>query len=225
MPLEEFIALPDTISLMLRNSETLKKFVEERPHIKMGKVVFGDQVVIYVRGDKIEEVVREIGRNQVNMFSTVLGLLGMPELSASGISQVNENTVLNLRGNGTLIGIIDTGVEYTNNSFIYEDGTSKIDYIWDQTLNGNSPEGFYYGTEFTNEEINEALKSPNPNNIVPHTDDVRPWYFFSVYRCWKKKWRDYRCSTRCRFSCSKIKKSKTILFRLQSGARKPRKCI
>ena len=33
---------------------------------------------------------------------------------------------LNLRGQGTLIGIIDTGIDYANPIFQYADGTTRI---------------------------------------------------------------------------------------------------
>lgn len=49
-------------------------------------------------------------------------------------------------------------------------GTSKIRYIWDQTLKGESPQGYFYGTEYNREEINTALGSENPYSIVATND-------------------------------------------------------
>ncbi|MDP4120431.1 MAG: S8 family peptidase, partial [Bacillota bacterium] len=71
-----------------------------------------------------------------------------------------------------IIGFVDTGIDYTNKAFIYEDGTSKIKYLWDQTINGKPPEGYLFGTEYNNKQINEALKSKNPLSIVPSQDTV-----------------------------------------------------
>ncbi len=44
--------------------------------------------------------------------------------------------------------------------------------IWDQTIqSGAPPEGFLYGTEYTREDINRALLSENPYEIVPSRDE------------------------------------------------------
>ena len=56
-----------------------------------------------------------------------------------------------------LVAVIDTGIDYTNSEFIYEDNTSKILYLWDQSdESGESSQCF--GREYTNEDINRALK-------------------------------------------------------------------
>ena len=39
-----------------------------------------------------------------------------------------------LDGEGVLIGIIDSGIDYTNQNFRHRDGSSRIQYLWDQTL-------------------------------------------------------------------------------------------
>src|SRR5690606_14537072 len=78
-----------------------------------------------------------------------------------------------LRGQGVLIGIIDTGIDYTNPIFQYADNTTRIVSIWDQTITSdNPPSGFLYGTEYTREQINAALQSEDPLSIVPTTDEV-----------------------------------------------------
>ncbi len=89
----------------------------------------------------------------------------------SGIWQV-QNGPLKLSGRGTVIAFLDTGIDYQNPVFCYPDGTSRILAIWDQTIQeGEPPEGFSYGTEYTRERINEALESENPLMVVPSTDD------------------------------------------------------
>jgi len=172
MPLEEFIALPTTIALHIRYSISLRRFLEERPFIHLGKVARGDQAVIYLNQYRVNEVITDLGPNRINIFPSVLGLLGRPDLEAAGITQVQNQPYLDLRGQGVLLGFIDTGIDYTNKAFIYEDGTSKIRSIWDQTIDGKNPEGYYFGSEYTNEQINEAIQAENPFTIVPHKDDV-----------------------------------------------------
>ena len=93
-------------------------------------------------------------------------------LIASGISQV-QGPPLNLTGFGTLICLIDTGIDYRSPLFRDELGNTRIEAIWDQTdQTGAPPEGFLYGSEYTREQINLALRSANPFEVVPSEDEV-----------------------------------------------------
>lgn len=92
-------------------------------------------------------------------------------LIASGITQVQREP-LGLNGQGVVIACIDTGIDYRNPAFWDENGESRILAIWDQTIQeGAPPEGFSFGTEYTREEINRALASDNPYEIVPSRDE------------------------------------------------------
>lgn len=64
---------------------------------------------------------------------------------------------LSLRGKGTLIGIVDSGIDYENAEFRNEDGTTRIVSLWDQSVNGRPPAGYLAGTEYTREQIDAAL--------------------------------------------------------------------
>ena len=79
-----------------------------------------------------------------------------------------------LLGKGVLIGIVDSGIDYENPDFRNADGTTRIFALWDQTIqNGKPPEGYHIGTEFTSEQINEALSmevKEERYRIVPSRD-------------------------------------------------------
>jgi subtilisin family serine protease len=106
-----------------------------------------------------------------SIFPSCYGLLDIGSLDAAGITRVQNIPTLNLTGQGVLIGILDTGIEYTHEAFKNADGTSRIVSIWDQTIQSDSaPEGFFYGTEYTIDQINTALSNENPLSIVPSTD-------------------------------------------------------
>lgn len=62
-----------------------------------------------------------------------------------------------LTGDGILVGVVDSGVDYFHPDFRNEDGSSRILRLWDQSVNGNPPEGYVTGTEYTKEEIDKAL--------------------------------------------------------------------
>lgn len=69
----------------------------------------------------------------------------------------------NLQGDGVVIGFIDTGIDYTHPAFLNEDGTTRVEYIYDLSLNG---------AVYNKTQINEALKSTDPYSIVPSYDVV-----------------------------------------------------
>jgi len=147
--------------------------MENNPHILFRKDLGSGYSIIYVKNTDVDKVVANIDNYVTNLYPLVLGLIGASELSASGILQVQHQPFLNLMGGGVLLGFIDTGIDYTQSAFRYEDGDSKIVSIWDQTIRSdNPPDGYPYGTEYSNQQLNQALNSPNPLEIVPHTDTV-----------------------------------------------------
>ena len=89
-------------------------------------------------------------------------------LSASGITRLQEHPYLQLKGQGTAIVIVDSGIDYRNPLFQNEMG-SRILCIWDQTLEGDGTE-VPYGRVFWKNDIDRALASENPLEIVPSTD-------------------------------------------------------
>lgn len=62
-------------------------------------------------------------------------------------------------GKGTLIGVIDSGIDYFHDDFRNADGTTRIVSIWDQTDRGSTEESCQCGMEYTRAQINEALKA------------------------------------------------------------------
>ena len=100
------------------------------------------------------------------------GLTDTTSMEASGILKARNQPVLDLDGRGVLIGFIDTGIDYRNSVFMNSAGRTRILRIWDQTVQtGTAPDGFLYGSEYTEDMINEALASDDPLRVVPSTDD------------------------------------------------------
>lgn len=120
-------------------------------------------------------------------------LMDSTSLDVSGILSLQNQPGLALRGQGILMGLIDTGIDYTNKLFLDSAGQTRILSIWDQTaqphmqqtmeqgiMEGDNmaegsgstmpPQGFQYGVEYTREQMNEALEAENPMEVVPVTD-------------------------------------------------------
>lgn len=64
------------------------------------------------------------------------------------------------------MGIVDSGIDLWNPDFRNPDGTTRILKLWDQGIEGNPPSGYTIGTEYTQEEINEALSLPDRRDGV-----------------------------------------------------------
>jgi subtilisin family serine protease len=96
-------------------------------------------------------------------------------MKAACITQVQTGTPYQLTGEGVLLGIIDSGINYAHRDFRNIDGTTRIAYLWDQGVPGNPPEGFIEGSQYSSEQINEALQQPTRVQqlmVVPSEDTI-----------------------------------------------------
>lgn len=122
------------------------------------------------------------------------GLMDTTSFDASGITATLNQPLLNVRGQGVLIGFLDTGIDYLREDFKVSDVRTRIVAVWDQTIqSGNYEEDtgeaagteqydrkqaqgmVQYGTVYTREDINAALaaerEGQNPYDIVPSRDE------------------------------------------------------
>ncbi|MBQ9143158.1 MAG: S8 family serine peptidase, partial [Lachnospiraceae bacterium] len=81
-----------------------------------------------------------------------------------------------LTGLDNIVVVIDSGIDYRRPEFLNRDGSTRILYLWDQTLEAQGeqgpPEGFRIGVEFTAEQINRALvaEATESFRLVPSRD-------------------------------------------------------
>jgi len=118
------------------------------------------------------------------MIPSLFSPLDYNAMEASGILSAFNSPALNNQGKGVLIGLVDTGIDYRSPLFQNPDGTTRIAGIWDQSvpieedvLPAGVPDyypmgGSSYGTEYTREQINEALASDDPLSLVPTQDTI-----------------------------------------------------
>lgn len=113
-----------------------------------------------------------LGEYKYSVFSKLYTLQSTIALESSGVKTIQSNPNFGLNGNGVLVGIIDTGIDYQNDSFRNADGTTRIASIWDQTIYDpyKTPIGLFYGAEYRKDDINKALRTDYPLEIVPSVD-------------------------------------------------------
>lgn len=122
------------------------------------------------------------------------GLMDTTSFDASGITATLNQPLLNVRGQGVLIGFLDTGIDYLREDFKASGGRTRIAAVWDQTIQSVNYEEdtgeaagteqydreqvqgmVQYGTVYTREDINAAFaaerEGQNPYDIVPSRDE------------------------------------------------------
>lgn len=129
--------------------------------------IFG---ILYVPLENTGEL--EITGTSYNSIPKCYTYMDMEAAGASGITRLHDHPYLKLRGKGTAVAVIDSGIDYQNEVFRNEGG-SRIAYLWDQSLEEESDMGAAkvpYGRLFRKRDIDLALDSENPFSIVPSRD-------------------------------------------------------
>ena len=123
---------------------------------------------------EIEPYVRDIVSIEI---PTIYTLQQVSPVEASSAPLFHNNPFLELTGQGVIVGIIDTGIDYLNKEFIKEDDTTRILRIWDQSIEGDRE--VYeakLGVEYTEAQINEAITASkngqDPYSIVNSKDNI-----------------------------------------------------
>lgn len=102
-------------------------------------------------------------------------LYGLADLTAAeetGVLKLRRQPYFHLSGRGIILGIADTGIDYTHPVFRYGDGRSRILAIWDQTAETEDHGAVPFGKIYLQEQINEALERKDPFSLVPVTDEI-----------------------------------------------------
>ena len=132
--------------------------------------ILGQYRVLNIKDDFRDINIATLGFQTIPKLYTITDSTNM---DVSGITKLRNQPYLGLSGRGVLVGLIDTGIDYMNPVFRYSDGSTRIVGIWDQTIQtGQTPPGIMYGSEYTKEMIDNALKLEDPYQLVPTKDDV-----------------------------------------------------
>lgn len=108
-----------------------------------------------------------------NIIPKCYGLMDQSVLASIGVDRVRRLQGLSLTGKDTIVGFVDTGIDYASKLFRKGNGKTRIKAIWDQNeealATGRMVYGF--GGEYLEEDINEALAMDNPYERVPQKDE------------------------------------------------------
>lgn len=171
LPLEEYVRLPTTVDFQVINTPRFQKYAADKPYLHFGTELANNYVIVYTNEKYISALLMELGSDFLSFYPKIMSPLDSVGNDRSGITQVLGQPFLDLSGNGVIVGIVDTGIDYTKSAFRFEDGSSKILALWDQTIDGERREGLYFGSDYNAEKINEALNSEDPYKIVPSVDE------------------------------------------------------
>ena len=141
----DFMRLTNNIGILRLSEETYLQGLEDI--LKLPSVV------------NVERTVRMAPLSQVSQ-GVENGIVATEEI---GVNYFKNNPNISITGRGVIIAVADSGIDYLHRDFIHPDGTSKILYLWDQTKDGIPPEGFYFGAEYTREDINRAIQNNDPS--------------------------------------------------------------
>ncbi|MDF2612484.1 MAG: hypothetical protein K0S71_270 [Clostridia bacterium] len=124
--------------------------------------LIGDYGMLYAKKSMFDDLSNEL--RSETAYPYYQPILSHPScikttLTSSFSYQITSQE-LRYKGEGVYIGVITTdNVDYTNGVLRTKDGKSRIACIWEQTRANE-------GTFFLNEQINEALQSPDPGQII-----------------------------------------------------------
>lgn len=171
LPLSEFVKLPTTVDFQFLNTERFKIFAKSRPYIRLGTEFENGYIVGYINQAYVTQLLNDLGGDFLYFLPRIMSPTDSQGNDASGITRVLNQPFLNLSGRGVIIGIVDTGIDYRKDAFKFEDGSTKILGIWDQTVDGKRQDDLYFGSTYTSDDINNANRSSDPYSIVPSVDE------------------------------------------------------
>jgi subtilisin family serine protease len=169
---EKVAARPQGLSTQVRQGQVfLDTFIVLAPGAstrnleKLG-VIIGSRAEDIITADIPPEVLEK-----VNALKEVVYIRGSrygapmndQATTETGVQQVWST--MGYRGSGTIVGVMDSGIDWTHEDFKYPSGNTRILQIWDHTDNGGpNPFGFDYGSVWTSSDLNAGSAREQDND-------------------------------------------------------------
>lgn len=146
--------------LIVKYNGSLEKVAEALPGTEVEK--FSNEYAILVVPEPLIDALASFSEIEYIEKPKSLNFAVVQARAASCINPV-QTGARGLTGKGTIVAIIDSGIDYYHEDFRNQDGTTRILEMWDQSLD----------RVFTREEINEALSRGSRSGaeeVVPSRD-------------------------------------------------------
>ncbi|MEG0132932.1 MAG: S8 family peptidase [Clostridium sp.] len=164
-------------NILVQYDENLEQLLENVDYA-CAHQISESQYIVSIKISKFNNFLKQFS-NLLNLdVSYPYTLSAIQPIDAANITNFHSNTYLNLTGSGTIVGIIDTGIDYMNPQFFNDDNTSRVLTIWDQTIQSSTPYSdiAFYGSVYTHADINKAINTSisggSPYDIVPSKDII-----------------------------------------------------
>lgn len=203
--------LEDILQLALQTPEEVRALTEEL-NVGFDRITRTWELVVKYHGSL--DILEALGV-QVEYLIAGYAVLTVPELLVERVAELEEVEYVekpkryfygvelptegsciapvtlrdpNLSGAGVLVAVLDSGIDYTLPEFRNQDGSTRIRYLWDQTLvpdvyfaeesqdganTRRPPDGFRLGVEFDSGQIDRALSETAPQSqfgLLPSVD-------------------------------------------------------
>lgn len=119
--------------------------------------------ILYIPMEQIGEL--EVNNYTYNTIPKCYTHMDLEALNSSGITKLQEHSYLKLKGRGTAVVILDSGIDIFHPLFRNEQG-SRITWLWDQTIQGEPKEMVPYGKVYTKKELDQFLKQERTEEIA-----------------------------------------------------------
>ncbi|MFA8298898.1 MAG: S8 family peptidase [Hyphomicrobiales bacterium] len=153
------------------NSDAIVKLVEDnRGTVNTATPNIVTAVITNEALNKIAES-NDVTRIQIARETTPLNNEAIKNINADKVHSGTTPLDKNYNGEGVIVGIIDSGIDFQHEDFRNPENNekSRILYLWDQTKSdGVNPSDFSYGSYWTKDDIESSLDQTNPT--VSHKD-------------------------------------------------------
>ncbi|MDZ5252264.1 S8 family peptidase [Clostridium sp. LIBA-8841] len=173
---QSFYNNPDFINLLVEYFGDIQSEIENIPNASI-YIIDEKIAILSLKESDLENLLKKIQPFILAELGTLYTLENTSPVEASSAITFHRNPYLTLTGTDVIIGMVDTGIDYLNNEFLLEDDTTRILYLWDQTIDtGKVPDNMLHGSEYSKEDINRAItlfkEGGDPYTIVPSRDEI-----------------------------------------------------
>ncbi|MCP3982081.1 MAG: S8 family serine peptidase [bacterium] len=157
---EAWIRVAGRLAPTAPDGEALRRLLEARGAELLGRV--GPAVSLRLPTRSIAEVA---SLAEIRWLKAAASFELMTEISTGSdhVASDAATATLGSSGAGVIVAVADTGIDWTNDDFRNQDGTTRIVGIWDQTISDLGhppPAGFGFGAYYSQAEIDVALAGP-----------------------------------------------------------------